>query len=352
MAYGSYRGWAPYVPVAARRRRAAAKVSALRKKGKIIRPVETVGRRITTSFWGAAWCENLESYSDYENRLPRGRTYVRNGSVVHLEIERGKIHSLVAGSSLYSVEVSIKPLRKKLFKTLAGLCAGRIDSVVELLEGKLSRGVMELLARRGQGLFPEPREISFECSCPDWAYLCKHVCATLYGVGARLDDDPEALFVLRSVDHTQLISAARPAKTLGGLAGNGKDKVLETSDLAGVFGIEFEEPVPSRTTKTARPPRATRRRKTKTAAAENGKARRRSSASAAQRRSSAARRRTTRSGVRITAQELIERGVPRTTFQNWMTTGVLRRTRQRGVYKTTASTEERIARALGTSSRR
>ncbi len=352
MPYGSYGGWAPYVPVAARRRRAAAKVAALRKKGKIIRPVETTGRKIATSFWGAAWCDNLESYCDYENRLPRGRRYVRNGSVVHLEIERGKIRSLVAGSSLYSVEVSIKPVPKKLFKSLAGLCAGRIDSVVELLEGKLSRGVMELLARRGQGLFPEPREISFECSCPDWAYLCKHVCATLYGVGARLDDDPEALFVLRSVDHTQLISAARPAKTLGGLAGNGKDKVLETSDLAGVFGIEFEEPVPSRTTKTARPPRATRRRKAKTAAAENGKARRRSSASAAQRRSSAARRRTNRSGVRITAQELIERGIPRTTFQNWVTTGVLRRTRQRGVYKTTANTEERIARALGTGSGR
>ena len=185
MAYYSYRRWAPYVSVAERRRRAMRQVARLKKKGKVVTPVAIEGRTIARTFWGKAWCDNLESYSDFENRLPRGRTYVRNGSVVHLGVEPGRVASLVAGSSLYSVTVSVKPVAKKLWKSLAHECAGKIDSVVELLEGKLSRGVMDLLARRGPGLFPEPREISFECSCPDWAYMCKHVAATLYGVGAN-----------------------------------------------------------------------------------------------------------------------------------------------------------------------
>lgn len=376
MAYYSYGRWAPYVPVATRRRQAVRQVARLKKKGKVVTPVAIEGRTIARTFWGKAWCDNLESYSDFDNRLPRGRTYVRNGSVVHLEVEPGRVASLVAGSSLYSVTVSVKPVAKKLWKSLARECAGKIDSVVELLEGKLSRGVMDLLARRGPGLFPEPREISFECSCPDWADMCKHVAATLYGVGARLDEDPELLFVLRKVDHTELIATAGTRGGLGNLSADAAGKVLETGDLSEVFGIELEETEleepaspragsgeprgqrrgvrpPATETVRDKAPRSTgtasrRRRvaKRKDDATENHKQGRSREASRRPRRSAGKRARTTRSGVRITAQALIDRGVPRSTFQNWLTAGVLRRTSRRGVYKTTAKTEARIAGAL------
>ncbi len=371
MAYRSYGRWAPYVSVAERRRRAAKKVAKLKKKGKVVTPVAIEGRAIAATFWGKAWCDNLESYSDFDNRLPRGRTYVRNGSVVHLEVEPGRVASLVAGSSLYSVTVSVKPVAKKLWQSLARECAGKIDSVVELLEGKLSRGVMDLLARRGPGLFPEPRDISFECSCPDWADMCKHVAATLYGIGARLDEDPEMLFVLRKVDHSELIATAGTEGGLGTLSADAEGKVLESADLSEVFGIELEESVspgegsseprarrgrvraPATKTGRNKAPRSTgtssrrsRVAKRKDGATENRKQGRVREAPERPRRSAGKRARTTRSGVRMTAQALIDRGVPRSTFQNWLTTGVLRRTSRKGVYKTTAKTEARIARAL------
>ena len=229
--------WPTYVPVAERRRRAAKKVASL-KAGRDISPVEITGRKIATTFWGQAWCKNLEAYSDYSNRLPRGRTYVRNGSVLDLQIDAGHVRTLVSGTDLYTVDIEIKSLAKKRWMQIKGRCAGQIDSLVELLQGSISKSVMEIVTRKGEGLFPSPREISLTCSCPDWATMCKHVAATLYGVGARLDDEPELLFTLRGVDPTEMVEAAvdRPA-------GNGKSRkgrVLETDELSSVFGVDID----------------------------------------------------------------------------------------------------------------
>jgi uncharacterized Zn finger protein len=189
MAYGWFR-WRPYVPVAERRRNAAREIARFRKKGQPIAPVVIQGRVIARSFWGRAWCDNLEAYGDFANRLPRGRTYVRNGSVMDLQVGDGAVRALVSGSELYRVSVAIKPLPRPRWLAVVKACAGKIDSLVELLQGKLSRGVMQVLIRPQTALFPSPRDISFECSCPDWAAMCKHVAATLYGVGARLDREP------------------------------------------------------------------------------------------------------------------------------------------------------------------
>jgi len=235
-----YYDWKPYVPVAKRRERAKRIAAKLNSAGHTLSPV-TAGRRIATTFWGQAWCQNLERYSNYANRLPRGRTYLRNGSVIDLRIEAGKVIARVMGSSLYDIKLTIKAVPAKHWQEVAGDCARSIDSLVELLQGRLSDAVMERIARPGTGLFPTPTEIAFTCSCPDAATLCKHVAATLYGIGARLDQEPELLFHLRGVDAKELIAKAgegtRPAQKAVA-----SDRILDTSKLTDVFGIDLVRP--------------------------------------------------------------------------------------------------------------
>ncbi len=237
-------GWKPYVPVAARRARAMKEMKKLRKKGLEVHPVEIQGRKIARTFWGDSWCDHLESFSDYANRLPRGRTYVRNGSVCHLEITQGRIHAMVCGSELYTVDISIKTLPPNRWKEVKQRCAGQIGSLLELLQGRLSENVMSVVTDRDQGLFPLPEEICLECSCPDWAVMCKHVAAVLYGVGARLDERPELLFLLRGVDHEELIDAeaglAAASMDATGDTKGGRRRIAD-DDLTDVFGIEMTD---------------------------------------------------------------------------------------------------------------
>jgi uncharacterized Zn finger protein len=243
-----YFGWQPYVPVAARRRKAETKVAQLKKKGQPIAPVTIEGRTIARSFWGKSWCTNLESYSDYANRMPRGRTYVRNGSVVDLQIGKGEVTALVAGSQLYKVEITIAPVKPAAWKSICRDCAGTVSSLVELLQGRLAKSVMDRVCREGDGLFPAPKEIKLSCSCPDWASMCKHVAATLYGVGARLDIRPELLFVLRGVDQNELLSAAGPEMALKAAAPAAAKLRLSAARLRGpdVRGSQSRLPPSSR----------------------------------------------------------------------------------------------------------
>jgi uncharacterized Zn finger protein len=235
-----FMGWGyygPYIPVARRRANALREARRLAGKGTQLSPVTVSGRAIATTFWGKAWCENLESYSDFSNRLPRGRTYVRNGSVINLQIEPGKVTSLVSGSHLYRLAISIRPLATPRWKAIKQQCSAQIGSVVELLHGRLSKNVMEIVTNRENGLFPAPAEIEMSCSCPDWAGMCKHVAATLYGVASRLDQDPALLFRLRQVDHVELIEqAGRPAASLK----TRSRKTIGNDQLADVFGIELD----------------------------------------------------------------------------------------------------------------
>jgi len=212
-------------------------MSALRKKGKDVQPIVIEGRAIARSFWGRGWCDHLESFSDFENRLPRGRTYVRNGSVCHLEIKPGRIEAVVSGSELYDVRIDVDKLKPAAWKTVKKQCSGRIGSMLELLQGKLSDQVMAVVADRKEGLFPQTREISMKCSCPDWAVMCKHVAAVLYGVGSRLDDRPELLFLLRDVDAEDLISTEIGVAT----AATGLEGVLGDADLGHIFDIDLED---------------------------------------------------------------------------------------------------------------
>lgn len=235
----SYYGWAPYVPVAERRAKALKQLEKLKKKGFKVLPVHLAGKKIADSFWGKGWCEHLESFSDYDNRLPRGRSYVRNGSVCHLEIKKGKIEAIVSGSALYNVAITILPLSTHKWKAVKSVCTGRIGSLIDLLRGRLDRGVMEVVSDRKEGLFPLPGEMKFTCDCPDWAGMCKHVAAVLYGVGARLDNSPEMLFLLRGVNHEELVHVSA---VLTGVAkaGTSRRRIAEAG-LAGVFGVDMSD---------------------------------------------------------------------------------------------------------------
>jgi uncharacterized Zn finger protein len=237
MSWDSDYEWRRYVTAPERRRQAARKIARLKKAGREVAPVEVAGRKIAATFWGVAWCENLEAYSDYSNRLPRGRTYLRNGSVIDLQIETRRVRALVSGSEVYEVAIGIEPLPRRRWAEIKSQCAGQIDSLVELLQGSISERVMEIVSRKRAGLFPSPREIALDCSCPDWAEMCKHVAATLYGVGARLDRDPELLFTLRGVDPAEMVEAAieRPARAKR----SRRAQALASDELSSVFGVDI-----------------------------------------------------------------------------------------------------------------
>ena len=238
-----YFQWKPYVSVAERRKKAERAAARHQKKtGQALSPVTAARGAIAKTFWGKAWCDNLERYSDYSNRLPRGRTYVRNGSVIDLRIAAGVVSAQVMGSDLYQITVSVAAVPETQWQAIGSDCAGSIDSLVELLQGRLSNGVMERICRPQAGLFPSPKEIKLSCSCPDWAEMCKHVAAVLYGVGARLDEQPELLFTLRKVDAKDLVARAGAGLPLAKTA-PAAGKMLDHSKLAEVFGIEMADAV-------------------------------------------------------------------------------------------------------------
>jgi uncharacterized Zn finger protein len=264
-------GWAPYVPVAERRRKALLAMEKLRRKGHPVAPVILAGRAIAATFWGKAWCDNLEGYHDYENRLPRGRSYVRNGSVVDLQIGPREVKAMVSGSSIYHVTVCIGAVVKAQWQSICRDCAGGIDSLVELLQGRFSKGVMERICRQDNGLFPRPSDIRFSCSCPDYASMCKHVAAVLYGVGARLDNQPELLFRLRAVNENELVAQidrSLPIAKARPTAG----KVLAAGDLSSLFGLDMAEAdSPPDVIEAAKPVRAGRKIATRPSARPRAK---------------------------------------------------------------------------------
>jgi uncharacterized Zn finger protein len=257
MAYDDYYGFRRYVPAATREAETARELIKLKKSGRTLSPVVIEGRQIATTFWGTAWCQNLERYSDFASRLPRGRTYARNGSVVDLQVGAGTVTALVRGSALYDVKVTVQTLPAATWNGICTDCSGAIDSVVELLQGRLSEPVMARLCQEETGLFPSPREILFTCSCPDWAAMCKHVAAVLYAVGARLDNQPELLFTLRQVDQQELIARAGSGLSTTRRSA-GRARLLEVDDLGELFGIEIAPTAPSGRSKGRTAPRKRR----------------------------------------------------------------------------------------------
>ena len=260
MAWYSYR---PYVSVAERRHKGEAAARRLAKKtGRVLAPVRPAGKGIAATFWGKAWCKNLDAYSDFANRLPRGRTYLRNGSIIDLQITAGRVEALVQGTDLYQVAINFKPLTNKRWQTFKQHAAGQVTHLLDLLQGRLPPAVLAAITTRDSGLFPTPKEIELGCSCPDWAAMCKHVAAVLYGVGVRLDEMPELFFVLRGVDSGELMKAATASAVRTSKArGPTVAAAFDDSALSEIFGVEIESELPvhaPRTTRSKKQPTAKR----------------------------------------------------------------------------------------------
>lgn len=239
----SYYGWGRYVPVAEKKAKAKKLAAKMQKKGKELSPVEIEGSKIAKSWWATAWNKNLESYSDYANRIGRGRTYVRNGSVIHLDLSKGKADAIVAGSSPYNVSVTIKPMSEKDIDTLSKKISGSIDSMHDLLQGKFPKEFENLLKDKKSGLFPSPKEIDFDCDCPDWASMCKHIAAVLYGIGSRFDDNPELFFTLRNIPTEKLLTKSLHEETdkIINSKKKSKRKILSSNnEISSLFGISMD----------------------------------------------------------------------------------------------------------------
>jgi len=235
----SWFSYGEYVPVAEKRKQAQKEVAKLRKKNSGLSPVVIEGKKIANTWWGTAWCKNLESYADFSNRIGRGRSYVRNGFVLDLKIEEGAIVAKVLGSRIYTTEIEIDILSEANKISITEAVGREIDSVADLVEGKFPKDFEDLFLTQKKGLFPSPREIHMDCSCPDWATMCKHVAAVLYGVGARLDEDPLLFFKLRGLDVSAFIKASIDEKLAHMMknVGRASDRVLEDVDLGELFGV-------------------------------------------------------------------------------------------------------------------
>lgn len=242
-----YQSSPKYVTAAEKKEKAQKSIEKLKKKDPNIHPVIITGRKLSKTWWGNSWNNNLESYLDYSNRIERGRSYVRSGAVLDLKITKGNISALVQGSRSkpYKVEIIIEPIEKSVWEEITKESAGKIDSLQELIEGKFPKALSELFTAKGKGLFPSPKQISFNCSCPDWANMCKHVAAALYGVGTRLDDDPQLFFVLRNVNIDEFISKIINKKSQMLLEKSmiKSRRIINDTDISGLFGIDVETEV-------------------------------------------------------------------------------------------------------------
>ena len=247
-------GYPKYVTVAEKRAKAEKKLTALKKKNPGIQPVTIEGQAIAKTWWGKAWNKNLERYADYANRIGRGRSYVRHSAVLDLQVQPGKVSGLVMGStaSPYRVTVTIKPIAPKQWQHIKTQCKGKMESIKQLMAGKFPKALEELFTRKDKGLFPSPKEIELDCSCPDRAVMCKHVAAVLYGIGARLDQDPGLFFVLRKAKVNDLVSETvkETKKDLLNRSKKKSSRVIdeESPNLSDMFGIDLDmdgsEPLP------------------------------------------------------------------------------------------------------------
>lgn len=260
-----YYDFPEYVPVAARRAKAQKKLQQLRKERSDIKPVLITGKNLANTWWGKSWNSNLERYADYSNRIGRGRSYARHGAILDLQLAPGSVNALVQGSqsSPYRIAITIDQLGTSHWQGIRKACEGSFDSLGELLAGKFPQALKDLFFARDSGLFPAPREIHFDCSCPDWASMCKHVAAALYGVGARLDEDPLLFFTLRGIRIDDLITqtVADTTQALLNKAQRQSANILEGIDLGEVFGIQLDNldlPAPALPPVVASPAPATR----------------------------------------------------------------------------------------------
>jgi len=236
-----------HVSVANKRKKAEKKLKKLKKENPKVKPIIIANpraRKLAKTWWGNAWNQNLEKYADYDNRIGRGKSYVRHGAILDLQIKKGKVTALVAGSrsTPYKVTIEIDKIPLTNLEEIKNTCKNRIDSLQDLLAGNFPQELSDLFTSQFTGLFPLSKEIHFDCSCPDWASMCKHVAATLYGIGVRFDEDPKLFFKLRQVDIKSLIKQAVKTKTkkLLDKAKKKSSRTIKQENLSELFDIDLD----------------------------------------------------------------------------------------------------------------
>ena len=231
-------GYHDYVSVDKKRAKAQKELEKRRKRDPNIAPVIIEGKKIAKTWWGVAWTKNLESYADYDNRVQRGRAYVKNGMVIDLRIYEGTVTAVVMGSSSpYQVEVMIDPLSENKWEELSAQCGQKIDSLNALVEGRFPKELEKIF--ENSELFPTPKQITFDCTCFDYASMCKHVAAVLYAIGARFDEDPTLFFKLRGVNFSSLLKKSIDEKmqTMLENAQKKSERVIKDTDIETLFGL-------------------------------------------------------------------------------------------------------------------
>lgn len=239
--YGGY-GYYSQPTKAELKAKAARSIADLKKKGRELNPIELEGTKIARTWWGKAWCDNIERYADFSNRVGRGKSYVRAGCVIDLKVSKGRIEALVQGTRKkpYEVAVGIDSLTDDNFADIMGDCDVRADSLEALAAGDFPDELKKRLLNAG-GLFPSPSQIGFSCSCPDSAYLCKHIAAAIMAVAPQLDETPLLLFELRGVDTAELVkrTVAEKLDLMLANADAPSERIMDVGDddLTALFGV-------------------------------------------------------------------------------------------------------------------
>ena len=234
-------GFPKYISIAEKKAKAEKALKKLKKKNPDLEPVIIEGRTLAKSWWGKAWNLNLESYADYSNRINRGKSYVKSNAVLDLKVSKGRVAAKVQGSRAkpYDTEVRIDTLDSTKWRKILELCNHRIDTLEQLIEGRFPKELEILFKDKRYSMFPSPKEIHFNCSCPDYAIMCKHVAAVLYGIGARLDQNPLLFFELRDIDGRELIRKSMEQKIESMLKNTGRKSKREITaeDIPNIFGL-------------------------------------------------------------------------------------------------------------------
>lgn len=210
-----------------------------------LEPIILASTKLATSWWGKMWNTNLERYAEYSNRIGRGKTYVKNELVIDLQIEESKVFAYVQGKRRdpYQIAIYIDPTKPGLIEQIKEKCQGKLDTVEELLEGKFSKEISSIFMIQGAGLFPEPKEIKFRCSCPDYTSCCKHVSAVLYGIGSKLDVNPLLFFTLRGINLDDFLKDVIISKTENILDKGIKCKskrIIDNANIEDLFDIDLD----------------------------------------------------------------------------------------------------------------
>lgn len=160
----------------------------------------------------ATWLLNAVTAQTDQGRITRGRSYARNGNVLGVDIQQGRIHADVAGSQNEPFHVSLQlPYRNgdDLSEVTAGL-AEATNGLKQAQAGDIDEELLEIL------LTAPGEDIRCYCDCPDSASACKHAVAVAEVAATKMDADPMMVFRLRGLDLVQLEKAvSEQAAVLG-----------------------------------------------------------------------------------------------------------------------------------------